>query len=302
MASARAETAALDVALVRLRSEPDSPEALQELGWLLRAVAVGQGARAFPEIARRARMLERAVRAVRSKLSEQMWLEIDALRHQLEAALASERLATALALGEVAEADEQALVRTFPVRQRLLVAVIGDGPESEAACAAAYRSGVALANAGTNLLVGGMGGVMQAAARGFREADGAGCVIGLLPGGERHAANPWVDVPLPTRVDQAQCALVSEAAAAAIAIGGGGGTLAEIGLLMRLGKPVAVVSSSGGISARIGGLQIGLTAVLSGDEPEEAVTLVLQALASGSEIEPERRAVEREEAMSVSIG
>jgi uncharacterized protein (TIGR00725 family) len=78
--------------------------------------------------------------------------------------------------------------------------------------------------------------VMEAACRGVRREGGTS--VGILPGLDRAAANPHLDVALPTGLGEARNALVVNAADAVIAVGGGYGTLSEIGLALRAGKPV----------------------------------------------------------------
>jgi uncharacterized protein (TIGR00725 family) len=93
-----------------------------------------------------------------------------------------------------------------------------------------------IASRGALLVCGGLGGVMEAACRGAREAGGT--TVGLLPGTERSDANPYVSVALPTGLGEGRNALVVRAADAVVAIGGGYGTLSEIALALRGGKPV----------------------------------------------------------------
>ena len=77
---------------------------------------------------------------------------------------------------------------------------------------------------------------MEAACRGAKQAGGL--TVGILPGSDRSDANPYVDVALPTGLGEARNALVVRAADAVIAIGGGYGTLSEIALALKAGKPV----------------------------------------------------------------
>jgi uncharacterized protein (TIGR00725 family) len=83
---------------------------------------------------------------------------------------------------------------------------------------------------------GGLGGVMEAACRGAKDAGGT--TVGILPGTDRAAANPFVDVAVATGLGEARNALVVRAADAVIAIGGGYGTLSEIALALKAGKRV----------------------------------------------------------------
>ncbi len=90
---------------------------------------------------------------------------------------------------------------------------------------------------------------MAAACRGAHAAGGR--TVGLLPGHDRSAANEWVDVAIPTGLAEARNALVVGAADAVIAVGGSWGTLSEVALARRAGKPVIgigtwVVQDAGG--------------------------------------------------------
>src|SRR5450759_382173 len=65
--------------------------------------------------------------------------------------------------------------------------------------------------------------------------------VGDIPAdGERAqtAANPWVDIGVPTGLGEARNVLVIRSADAVVAIGGGWGTLSEIALAVRAGVPV----------------------------------------------------------------
>ena len=147
-------------------------------------------------------------------------------------------------------------------QRRPVIGVIGDGqPGSERERMAAEVGG-ALARAGVHLVCGGLGGCMEGASRGYKEANGAGICLGLLPGTSRSEANPWVDLAIPTGVNSAQGALVAMAVDAAIVLGGGGGTLSEVGLLLRDGKPVVALDRTGGAAELVGGHQLGRVRVL----------------------------------------
>lgn len=77
---------------------------------------------------------------------------------------------------------------------------------------------------------------MAAACRGAKE--GGGTTIGILPSDDRDDANAWVDVAVPTGLGEGRNALVVRAADAVVAVAGEFGTLSEIALALRLGKPV----------------------------------------------------------------
>lgn len=118
----------------------------------------------------------------------------------------------------------------------LYVAVSGGGEADDEACRLAEQVGQELARRGAVVVTGGLGGAMAAACRGAKE--GGGSTIGILPSDDRADANPWVDVAVPTGLGEGRNALVVRAADAVVAVAGEFGTLSEIALALRLGKPV----------------------------------------------------------------
>lgn len=121
------------------------------------------------------------------------------------------------------------------------VAVVGPGEAEPDEIAAAERVGVELARRGAVVVCGGLGGVMEAACRGAKEAGGT--TLGILPGTDRGAANPFVDLAVPTGLGEARNALVVRAADVLIAVGGAYGTLSEIALALKGGKRVVGLRS-----------------------------------------------------------
>ena len=85
------------------------------------------------------------------------------------------------------------------------------------------------------LLCGGLTGVMEHAARGARSAGGL--TIGLLPGEDPDEANPYIDVAIASGLGHARNAVLARTADGVVAIGGGLGTLSEIALALRNGRP-----------------------------------------------------------------
>jgi uncharacterized protein (TIGR00725 family) len=116
------------------------------------------------------------------------------------------------------------------------VAVVGSGEASPDELSMAEEVGRLVAQRGGVLVCGGLGGVMDAACRGARAQGGT--TIGILPGLDRSAANPHVDVAIPTGLGEARNALVVRAADVLIAVGGAYGTLSEIALALGAGKRV----------------------------------------------------------------
>jgi len=148
------------------------------------------------------------------------------------------------------------------------VAVVGAGEAAPEELERAEAVGRAVARHGAVLVCGGLGGVMEAACRGARHALGR--TVGILPGRDRAAANPYVDVALPTGMGEARNTLVVTAADAVVAVGGEFGTLSEIALALKQGKPVVGL---GTWQLARGGMPV--DGVLPADDPDSAVALAL---------------------------
>jgi uncharacterized protein (TIGR00725 family) len=116
------------------------------------------------------------------------------------------------------------------------IGVIGGADATEATLTMAYETGKYIANNNAVLVCGGLGGVMEAASRGAFENNGI--VVGIIPGTDKSAANPYVRIVIPTGMGMARNALVVNASDVLIAFPGKFGTLSEIGLALNLGKPV----------------------------------------------------------------
>jgi uncharacterized protein (TIGR00725 family) len=65
--------------------------------------------------------------------------------------------------------------------------------------------------------------------------------IGILPTYDKDSANYWVDVVIPTGLGHARNNLVAATGDGVIGVGGSWGTLSELAIAMRMGKPVVVI-------------------------------------------------------------
>ena len=122
------------------------------------------------------------------------------------------------------------------MNKKKFIAVIGGSECSSQEAELAEEVGRELARQGVILVCGGLGGIMAAACKGASSAGGV--TIGILPGGSRQAANPYVQIPIVTNLGEARNVVLVKSAEAVIAIGGGYGTLSEIGHALRNGLPV----------------------------------------------------------------
>lgn len=145
------------------------------------------------------------------------------------------------------------------------VAVVGASRADAALAELAEEVGRRLAEAGCTVVCGGLGGVMEAVARGARAAGGS--TIGILPGDARLDANQWIEHTVATGVGHARNLAVVASGDAVIAIGGAWGTASEVALARILGRPVVLLGD--GPELRGEGVERAATA-------EEAVQLALR--------------------------
>jgi len=86
------------------------------------------------------------------------------------------------------------------------------------------------------LVCGGLGGVMEAAAKGAKEAGGI--TVGIIPGNSNKGVNPFIDIPIITGLGEARNIIVVLSADCVIAVGGELGTLSELAFALKHKKPV----------------------------------------------------------------
>jgi uncharacterized protein (TIGR00725 family) len=146
------------------------------------------------------------------------------------------------------------------------IAVIGAGQVNTKIEKLAEGVGREIAASGAILLCGGLGGVMEAAARGAK--DRRGTTVGILPGSDKSKANKFIDIKIATAMSQARNAIIASSADALIAVGGEYGTLSEIALGLKLKKPVIVLEGAKSVFTNVKGVQYAKT-------PEEAVEIAL---------------------------
>jgi uncharacterized protein (TIGR00725 family) len=147
------------------------------------------------------------------------------------------------------------------------IAVIGSGSCDAATVETARVLGRLLAERGFQVVCGGLSGVMAGACQGAREAGGT--TIGILPGDDPEAANPFVDVVIVTGMGIARNVLVVRNGHAVVAVAGEAGTLSEIGIAQKIGRPVVALGRyaalSGVIPAATAREAADLVAALAGD-------------------------------------
>ncbi|SES90724.1 hypothetical protein SAMN04488587_1502 [Methanococcoides vulcani] len=121
------------------------------------------------------------------------------------------------------------------------IGVIGAGSCNNRVAGLAEAVGAEIAKNNAILICGGLGGVMEAAAKGCK-AEG-GQAIGILPGNRKEDANEYIDLVIVTAMSHARNAIIAQSCDALIAVDGEYGTLSEIALSLKMGKPVVTLES-----------------------------------------------------------
>jgi uncharacterized protein (TIGR00725 family) len=121
------------------------------------------------------------------------------------------------------------------------VSVVGSGTASGELYEKAREVGRLVAERGGTLICGGHSGVMEAAARGAAEVGGT--AIGILPDEDRKKANEYLTYSVATGTGHARNLAVVCSGDVIIAVGGEYGTLSEIGLARKVGRPVVALRS-----------------------------------------------------------
>ena len=122
-----------------------------------------------------------------------------------------------------------------------VIAVVGAGKCSKKLRDMASTVGKYIAENGGIVVCGGMGGIMEGAARGAKEAGGV--TIGILPTDSKDDANEFIDYVIPTGFGEARNIMVVRAADVVIAFPGKYGTLSEMAFALHAKKPVISINA-----------------------------------------------------------
>ena len=123
----------------------------------------------------------------------------------------------------------------------LIIGVMGGGVADPRDEEAAYRLGSLIAEQGWILLNGGRNaGVMAASAKGARENGGV--TVGILPDDNPHAASPFIQIPILTGMGNARNCINVLSSHAVVACRGGTGTISEVALALKSGRPVILMN------------------------------------------------------------
>ena len=121
------------------------------------------------------------------------------------------------------------------------VSVVGSGTVTGELYGKAREVGRLVAARGGTVVCGGRSGVMEAAARGATEVGGV--AIGILPDEDRELANEFLSYSIATGTGHARNLAVVCSGEVVISVGGEYGTLSEMGLALKVGRPVVALES-----------------------------------------------------------
>ncbi|MBI5487205.1 MAG: TIGR00725 family protein [Deltaproteobacteria bacterium] len=176
-----------------------------------------------------------------------------------------------------------------PPERRKTVAVVGSASPNAEVLVMAAQVGAIIRRLGLNMVCGGLAGVMAAACRGFQEAKAGQppgpVAVGILPGDDPAAANPWVDAAVATGMGFARNAVVVRSADAVVAVGGGAGTLSEVAFAWQTNRPIVALVPSGGWSQILAGDRIDdrrPDAVIAAQTIEQVEAALRQVLGLGA--------------------
>ncbi len=119
------------------------------------------------------------------------------------------------------------------------VSVVGGASCSERIYNLGIELGKSLAKSDFIVICGGLGGIMEAVAKGVHMEGGIS--IGILPTKDINDANSFITYPIVTGLGQMRNFLVVLNGDIIVAIDGGYGTMSEISLALKIGKKVIAI-------------------------------------------------------------
>lgn len=177
--------------------------------------------------------------------------------------------------------------------QSYQIAVFGNTNIDRKTYRIAQEVGKEIAAAGHILISGGLGGVMEASAKGATEAGG--CVVGILPGDQFSEGNKYLTIRIPTGMKYARNQITGLSCHGCIVIGGSSGAYEEARRVWEGRGPVVVIQNTGSASGAAHTMidreqTIGLAFpensgkpyhIFIANTPKEAVKLVVKNIQAG---------------------
>jgi len=152
----------------------------------------------------------------------------------------------------------------MPHKRKPIIAVIGGGECTKELQNSAADIGRFIAENGGVVICGGLGGVMEGAARGAKK--GGGTTIGVIPSSNKYDANEYIDYVIVTGLGEARNLIIVKTADAIVALPGKYGTLTEMAFALHAGKPIVSVTKAWDLGDEI----------LQFDDPLEAAKAALK--------------------------
>ncbi|MCX7698908.1 MAG: TIGR00725 family protein [Candidatus Goldbacteria bacterium] len=122
-----------------------------------------------------------------------------------------------------------------------IIGVIGGSQVNKRFYEYARVVGFEIAKRKDAIVCGGLFGVMEAACKGAKEAGGI--TIGILPSSLSSDANRYVDIAIPTGMNDARNVIIVNTAVGLIVVDGKEGTLSELAFAIKRKKPVVGISN-----------------------------------------------------------
>lgn len=162
--------------------------------------------------------------------------------------------------------------------RRTMIGVMGGSTAAAATTEQAQELGRLIAENGWTLVSGGRPtGVMAASVRGAHEAGGL--TVGILYGDDRNDAASGLDIVIPTGMGAGRNVINILTSDVVVACKGTGGTLSEIALALRFGRPVVLLDFDPG-AVFLDAASPGARWVLA-TTPQEAIERIRAYLSAG---------------------
>lgn len=162
--------------------------------------------------------------------------------------------------------------------RKRIIGIFGKGEGAdEQTLRDAFELGKLIAEQDWIVLTGGRNaGVMNAASEGAKSVLGS-LTIGILPDDEKISVSPFVDVPIFTGIGSARNNINVLSSDVAVAVGNcGAGTLSEIALAIKAGKPLVLLNTPAEVTIIVQKLSAGK--IFTASSPKEAVGMIKKLL------------------------
>jgi len=163
------------------------------------------------------------------------------------------------------------------MKRPVIVGVMGGGSADRKDLDDACALGRLIAENGWILLNGGRdAGIMAASARGA--AGAGGITVGILPDADATHAAPHIQIPILTDMGNARNTINVLSSHVVVACPGGAGTLSEIALALKVGRPVVLMNFRADVDRPPFAVHRRAGRLFRADSPEDAVKTIQKIL------------------------